>query len=67
MAHTELDEQIVVRLPSALRDAIKAKAETDGRTEAQEVRLALRHWLDDAPGIMRAMAAGLTAAAEELS
>lgn len=40
---TDLTEQIVVRISPALRSKLKARAAEAERTEAQEVRLAIRH------------------------
>ena len=46
MASTELDEQIVVRVPADLRRKVQAKAEAEDRTEAWVVRRALYLYVD---------------------
>ena len=43
---TDLSEQIVVRISPALRSRLKDAAHANERTEAQEVRLAIREHLN---------------------
>ena len=38
---------VVVRMPTALRDAVKAKAATEERSMAQAIRYALRQYVDN--------------------
>ena len=44
---TDLNQTIVVRISDAMRARLKAAAAEAERTEAQEVRLALRRHLND--------------------
>lgn len=43
-----MDAAVVVRLPQALREALRARAEVEDRTVASLLRLAARAYLDAA-------------------
>jgi hypothetical protein len=43
----DLNEQIVLRVPSALRDRIETAAEAEGRTLANMARRILEKWVAD--------------------
>lgn len=38
-------EQLVIRLPSSLRQELKRRAEQAERSLGAEVRMAIRHWI----------------------